>query len=394
MTWFNSRVRSNGPGLCLLSVLAAIGCARPPGPPARVVVVVIDTLRADHLPPYGYGLDTAPFLSQLAREGVLFEHAYSPASWTAPATASLFTSLYPFQHGVVLGLRATRKLRSIDERVRLHTLPEELETMPEAMKRAGYATFGLTHNLNVSKPMGFAQGFDRFWHSPSQDSAADLNARLMEWKDRLATSPRTFLYLHYLDPHSPYHERAPLFDENTSGRARTISAYDSEIRFVDQHLRAAYDAFGWGRDTLLVVTADHGEEFWEHGDIGHGHSLFGEVLNIPLIVRFPDGRWGGRRVGAPVSLLDVLPTLRECVGQPPRGARRGAKPDAPGARPPDRLRAHPLRASVPPGRHGETSLGPEGGAAQGPQGGDGPPGRAAPLRPRDRSPRSGGPGQG
>jgi arylsulfatase A-like enzyme len=303
---------------CLVAVLAgaAVGCARASKPPARVVVVVIDTLRADHLPAYGYKLDTAPFLSRLAREGVVFERAYSPASWTAPATASLFTSLYPVQHGVVLGLRVTGRLKAVDERVRLRTLPESLETLPEVMKRAGYATFAVTQNLNVSAKMGFAHGFDRFENSTRDDTADRLNARLMDGKDLIEAAPRTFLYLHYLDPHSPYRERAPWFDTKSVGRERVISAYDSEIRFVDEHLGRAYDALGWQRDTLLVVTADHGEEFWEHGAVGHGRSLFGEVLNVPLIVRFPGGRGGGQRVSTPVSLLDVLPTLRESAGLP------------------------------------------------------------------------------
>jgi arylsulfatase A-like enzyme len=312
--------------VCLVGLLAgaAAGCGvRSPKPPARVVVAVIDTLRADHLPAYGYPRDTAPFLSRLAREGVVFEHAYSPSSWTAPATASLFTSLYPVQHGVLLGLRTTRKLQARDTRVRLRTLPEPLEVLPEAMKRAGYATFGLTANVNVSEQMGFAQGFDRFRNLPTDDTAEVLHARLMAWRERLAAPPRAFLYLHYLDPHSPYRERGPWFDESSTGVERVLSAYDSEIRNVDEHLRQAYEALAWDRDTLLVVTADHGEEFWEHGSVEHGRTVFGEVLNVPLLVRFPGGRWGGRRVSAPVSLVDVLPTLRECVGLPPEAREEG-----------------------------------------------------------------------
>ncbi len=302
----------------VLGGLALSGCApRATESPARVVVAVIDTLRADHLPAYGYAKDTAPFLSRLAREGVVFEHAYSPSSWTAPATASLFTSLYPFQHGVVLGLRATRKLQARDGGLRLRTLPEEAETLPEALKRAGYATFGLTQNVNVSAQLGFAQGFDRFRNLPAEDTAEALHARLLAWKPRIDAQARSFLYLHYLDPHSPYTERAPLFDPQSRGMARAVSAYDSEIHHVDAYLQRAYEAFGWERDTLLVVTADHGEEFGEHGSVEHGRTLFGEVLNVPLIVRFPGGRQGGRRVSAPVSLIDVLPTLRACVGQSP-----------------------------------------------------------------------------
>jgi arylsulfatase A-like enzyme len=365
--------------VCLVGLLAgaAAGCGvRSPKPPARVVVAVIDTLRADHLPAYGYPRDTAPFLSRLAREGVVFEHAYSPSSWTAPATASLFTSLYPVQHGVLLGLRTTRKLQARDTRVRLRTLPEPLEVLPEAMKRAGYATFGLTANVNVSEQMGFAQGFDRFRNLPTDDTAEVLHARLMAWRERLAAPPRAFLYLHYLDPHSPYRERGPWFDESSTGVERVLSAYDSEIRNVDEHLRQAYEALAWDRDTLLVVTADHGEEFWEHGSVEHGRTVFGEVLNVPLLVRFPGGRWGGRRVSAPVSLVDVLPTLRECVGLPPE-----AEPHAAGAGRARRGRAHAVRAPSPARPRFRAALRVARRAPRRPQAGAGRRGRPRALRP-------------
>jgi arylsulfatase A-like enzyme len=288
----------------------------PTGAPLRIVVVVIDTLRADHLPFYGYERATAPFLTRLAQDAVVFEHCYSPASWTAPATASLFTSRYPQQHGVVLGLRATRKLHEQDQATPVRALPDDIETLPQAMRRAGYATFGLSQNINISSTLGFDRGFDRFRNFPADDDAGSLTAHLTAWQTRLAGAPRHFLYLHYLDPHSPYRERAPWHDPTTRGRARTLSAYDSEIRWVDEHLSAAYASSGWERDTLLVVTADHGEEFGEHGSVEHGRSLFGEVLDVPLIVRLPGGVRGGRRVATPVSLIDVLPTLREAVGLP------------------------------------------------------------------------------
>ena len=316
-TWTVGLVAALSVGLVTLFGLRLAGPRSAAGlAPKRVVVVVVDTLRRDHLPFYGYARDTAPFLSGLARESVVFEQAFSTSSWTAPSTASLFTSLYPVQHGVTLGLRATRKLMTHGETSRLNRIPEAAETLPEALARAGYAGFGLTQNVNISRELGFAQGFARFVNQPADDSADVLHARLMAWRRRLAEHPRHFLYLHYLDPHSPYQERAPWFDPTTRGRQRLVSAYDSEIAYVDQHLRLAYEALGWAEDTLLVVTADHGEEFWEHGSVEHGRTLFGEVVNVPLLVRFPGGRFGGQRVTAPVSLIDVLPTLREAVGLP------------------------------------------------------------------------------
>lgn len=325
-----------------LLIVGALHLAAPRTPaattPTRVVLVVVDTLRRDHLPFYGYARPTAPFLTRLARESVVFEQAYSTSSWTAPSTASLFTSLYPVQHGVTLGLRATRKLMTHGERTRLNRIPEAAETLPEALRPAGYASFALAQNVNISRDLGFAQGFDRFVNQPADDTADVLHARLMAWRRRLAERPRHFLYLHYLDPHSPYHERAPWFDPTTRGRQRLVSAYDSEIAFTDEHLRLAYEALGWAEDTLLVVTADHGEEFWEHGSVEHGRSLFGEVVDVPLLVRLPGGRLGGRRVTEPVSLIDVLPTLREAVGLPrsPRDAGRSLLPLVEGRTLPER----------------------------------------------------------
>ncbi len=320
-------------GLGLAALLGAgrprapIATAMPPelptGAPLRVVVVVIDTLRADHLPFYGYARPTAPFLTRLAQDSVIFERCYSPASWTAPATASLFTSLYPPGHGVLLGLRAARQLQQGDTLTPVRGLPTDVDTLPVVMKRAGYATFGLSQNINISSTLGFDRGFDRFRNFPADDDARSLTAHLDAWRQRLGRAPRHFLYLHYLDPHSPYREHAPWYDPATQGIARTLSAYDSEIRWVDEHLRQAYEAGGWERDTLLVVTADHGEEFGEHGSNEHGRSLFGEVLNVPLLVRFPGGHWGGGRVDTPVSLIDVLPTLRAAVGLPPAPSDEG-----------------------------------------------------------------------
>ena len=143
----------------------------------NVVVIVIDTLRADHLPLYGYAHPTTPFLSELARDGIVFDRAYSTSSWTAPATASLFTSLYPFQHGVVTGMVATLRARRLDPTITLNAIPGEATTLPEIMRRAGYRTFGVADNLNICAAEGFDQGFDEF-RSYNDRGAAAVNAPL------------------------------------------------------------------------------------------------------------------------------------------------------------------------------------------------------------------------
>jgi arylsulfatase A-like enzyme len=308
----------------LLAVLAAgaalSSAVRParPIPTPNVVLVLVDTLRRDHLPFYGYGRDTAPFLNGLAARGVVFDRAHSVSAWTAPASASLFTSLYPFEHGVVSGLALARRqerLRGVD--LRLARLPRAAETIAEALRRRGYATWAITQNPNLTPEMGFDQGFQHFSAFPKSLDAETVTRRLFEQAERILARTPYFLYLHYMEVHAPYRERPPLFDPSLAGDARRISAYDSGIRTLDEHLRRAFEGLGWERDTLVVVTADHGEELGDRGHFGHGASLFAEVLDVPLVFYLPGGAGGGRRIAERVSLIDVLPTLREAVGLPP-----------------------------------------------------------------------------
>jgi arylsulfatase A-like enzyme len=309
--------------LALLGPLAAgTLLLRQEGRP-NIVLIVIDTLRRDHLPFYGYPKPTAPFLSELAARGVVFENAYAASSWTAPATATLFTSLYPFQHGVVTGLRVVQRLQERGQPIELNRIPARIETLGEAMKRAGYATYAVTQNPNISSQIGFDQGFDHFTNFPDEKAAESVTRKLRELRRGLRAEKRWFLYLHYMDPHGPYLGRRPLFDTSLQGMEREVSAYDSEIHYLDGHIRRAYQMLGWDRDTLLVVTADHGEEFGDHGGSGHGNTLFAEVLNVPLLMVFPGSRHGGRRVSERVSHVDLLPTLRTLAGLPRSEADAG-----------------------------------------------------------------------
>ena len=305
-----------------LAVIALV--ARRPRAPARpnVVVVLIDTLRADHLPVYGYAGDTAPFLTRLAGESVVFTAAQSASAWTAPSTASLFTSLYPFQHHVDTGFMVTQQMREVGHEIRLNRLPLEVPTLPEVMKAAGYATFGITANVNIGPVMGFARGFDRFKQLSEDVAAPALGEKAHQWEPRLRGATPYFLYMHFLDPHAPYRENAPWFVPRADPAANRMAAYDSEIRLVDSVLEDLYRALSWDRNTLLIVLADHGEEFADHGGRGHGQTLYSEMLNVPLIVHAP-GRFAPRRVAEPVGLIDVLPTLRDLAGAPPEPRDEG-----------------------------------------------------------------------
>lgn len=311
----------------IAAVLASAAVLRPA--PARavrpnVVVILIDTLRRDHLPFYGYPAATAPFLAGLASRGVVFERAYSTSSWTPPAAASLFTSLYPFQHGVLRGFQLAQRIeRLTGARIRLSPLPVVAQTQAEALAAGGYRTFAITENPNLVAEMGFAQGFSSFSSFPKDLDADTILKRLEALGPELRKPGPYFLYLHFMDVHGPYRARPPLFDETlVDESARKASAYDSGIRALDEDLAHAFTALGWDRNTLLVVTADHGEELGDRGNWGHGATLFGEVVNIPLLV-YPPGGGAARRVGAPVSLIDVLPTLRDAAGLRPARADEG-----------------------------------------------------------------------
>jgi choline-sulfatase len=286
----------------------------PPRP--NVVLVVIDTLRADHLPFHGYPKETAPFLSKLAARGVLFEKAYAASSWTAPATASIFTSLYPFQHGVVMGFMAQMQMIKSDPRIRLNRIPDKVTTLPEVFRRSGYRTFGVADNVNICRDQGFEQGFDRLMTLRHQGGRV-LNRRVLELESDIRAGGPYFLYVHYNDPHIPY--RIPLKKaEETGDPLKDKKAmYDKEIAFVDSCLEELYTRFGWSRNTLLVVTADHGEEMMEREVYGHGKSLYNTVIHVPLLFSWPEREIVvPARRAANVSTMDIMPTLISLLGFP------------------------------------------------------------------------------
>jgi arylsulfatase A-like enzyme len=290
----------------------------------NIVVIVIDTLRADHLPIYGYPHPTAPFLGRLEQESIVFDRVYSTSSWTSPATASLFTSLYPTQHGVTTGMVATRRAQRLDPTVTLNAIPEEAVTLPEMMQRAGYRTFGVADNWNISADEGFDQGFDAF-QSYNDRGADAVNAQVDRWRaEILEQGSPYFLYLQYMDPHRPYRLQERWSGELGATGSPDVSAYDSEIRLVDEHIRELFEGFGWSRDTILVVSADHGEEFGDHGEYDHGHNLYNETLRVPLLIH-PASILGAKsgRCSEPVSLIDLYPTLREIVGERSAGHEEG-----------------------------------------------------------------------
>jgi arylsulfatase A-like enzyme len=324
----------------------------------NVVIVCIDTLRADHLSAYGYRRATTPRLDALARRGELFEHASSTAPWTVPSVGSLLTSLYPGEHGAAV----QGEVRQLDEQSPAQLRPE-VETLGDILHAAGFRTALLSANPYLWGR--FQRGFDTA--VADHQSAGELTDRAIAWLRRRPRKP-FFLYLQYMDLHQPiapppaYAGHFPVslggergaehadwsFDRQSDladpefrrFRAHKIALYDGALLYVDTEIGRLLDALarlGRRDDTLVVVAADHGEEFWDHAEaerqmggdprgvwgIGHGHTLYQELLHVPLIVAGP-GWDGGRRVPCGVSLLDVAPTVLASLGLPPRPAMRGA----------------------------------------------------------------------
>jgi len=299
----------------------------------NIVLISVDTLRADHLGTYGYARATSPNVDALARRGVTFERATSPSSWTLPAHASLLSGVSPYRHGAIS--EATR-------------IRDDVPLLAELLRAHGYHATALVNAPFVGRDYGFARGFASF-DQRFDRRRADVAQRHAAILDALARlEPPFFLFLHYMDVHTPYRPPAEFnrfAKDQRSGqvlrdlgvasvldlqraarkgplamsqadRDRLVDLYDGEILALDAHLgellRRLDERFP---DTVVVLTSDHGEEFLEHGGFGHGDTLYEEVLHVPMIVAGP-GVASGARVATVVSLVDVVPTLLDRVGAP------------------------------------------------------------------------------
>jgi arylsulfatase A-like enzyme len=315
----------------------APGC-RPPSPVgANVLLIGIDTLRADHLGCYGYPRPTSPRIDALCEEAVVFETAISQSPWTLPAFASIFTGVIPSSHRAGEGKVAAISLLT-QARARFTALHPSRETLATRLRRAGWRTASFVSNSFVGPDFGLTRGFQDFVETETSDTVVKA---ALAWLEQHARE-RFFLFLHIIDPHQPYSppraDAAPFIDPAYNGplglsypatllggaqteadRRRVIDLYDGEVRFVDRLVGRVLDALGRlgvKEQTLIVVTSDHGEGLFEHGHLGHGQTLYDELLHVPLIVRFP-GRTPKGRVSAQVRTLDIAPTVLDAIGITP-----------------------------------------------------------------------------
>jgi len=330
-------LRRNGwLALAVACGMGLLGCGSPDRPP-NVLMVVLDTLRADRLGAYGSTRGLTPFLDELAAKGVVFENAYATSSWTSPSIASIFTSRHPLQHGIV-GFESV--------------LGDREATLAESLHALGFASGGFSANFRIAEKLGYGQGFDT-WRAylattDARDEGPKVPARFVR-QEALAwlggvwhreTPRQLFLYVHFMEPHSPYDPpeevRRRLVPGASGAEADAANAllvglrfgdlsdqqvallaalYDAEVATLDAELRMlfeALDANGFLEHSIVVVVADHGEEFREHGMLLHGITLFEPSVRVPLLLLAP-GLEAGRRVAQPVSLLDLAPTILDLL---------------------------------------------------------------------------------
>ena len=334
-------------GLPQRSAAAAASAASSTGAPKQIVLISIDSLRADAVSAYSPGRSATPALDGLANESVLFERAMATAPWTLPSMASVLTGLSPSVH-LVTSLTAR--------------LSDRVTTLAESLRGRGYRTAAIVHNPLLEPSRNFAQGFDEYvdLHEPSygeslghrllQSALPSLfpaapwpltgnhSATVIDWLEA-NREESFFLWVHVFDPHLPYTPRPEQLgarppgdlgfafegqSEVTQGVLRPAAAeqqwirrlYDAEVRDVDANVEEMLDTLkrlGLYDGALIVVTSDHGEEFWEHGAQGHGHALYDELLRVPLVVKVPGSTVRGRR-SAPVTTSSIAPTILELSG--------------------------------------------------------------------------------
>lgn len=302
--------------------------------PARpnFLLISVDTLRRDHLGTYGHARQTSPRIDALAARGTVFTNAVSTSSWTLPAHASLLTGRYPSYHGLE------------DDGLKL---PRDVPTLAAALQAAGYRTLAIVSHIYVSRAFGLERGFDSFDDSLIEEGQSNPVAeavveRFLETAGKGLEEP-FFAFVHFFDPHWPYEPPEPFASRFTSGdytgpvdgsvrsllpwwaeepmptedRDQMLALYDGEIAYLDDQIGRLLDALedpARRGETVVLITADHGEEFKDHGRLGHGRTLYEEQLRVPLVAAghplFPPGT----RRNDLVSITDLAPTILDLAG--------------------------------------------------------------------------------
>ena len=320
-------------------------------PDCNVIVIGVDTLRADHVHAFGYPLDTTPTIDALAAKGYSFTDAISASNWTVPSFMSIMTGVFPSVHKVTnkysVFTPTTQTLTN------LHTLSPSIQTLAQQMKNAGYATGGFTGDAGVSGKFGYNQGFDAYTDEKAFGGFDNSMPHALSWLDSLPKDKKFFMFFHGYDLHGQYDlpanerifvpkdytgpytgspaEEAKLREAILTPAGISLTPadvalwkglYDSKVHAADAEIAAflsELDKRGLLAHTVIVVIADHGEEFYEHGGIDHGQSLYDELVHVPLIIDIP-GSQGGEVIPGQVSTMDIAPAILNIVGVRPTSA--------------------------------------------------------------------------
>jgi len=306
-----------------------------------VIYIVLDAFAARHSSAYGYYRKTSPTIDKLASQGILFENMFSPAPYTLAATASLFTSKYPFEHQVI------KKDDKLDQ---------AFMTIANKLSENGIATYCISSNPWVTESWGLTNGFDTIYYKPNFSPDYLIKEILPRiYSSKKAKTERKFLYIHIMPPHHPYlpPKRFRVYDENKSKKLDStigtldlekidrselkmsdeeleflISQYDANILYSDEYIRRIIMYLkkkGKFDDTLLIVTSDHGEAFMEHGRLLHNSTVYDEMIHVPFVIKFPDSiNMKNITVGKLASLIDVAPTLLDIMGLEKESEFRGS----------------------------------------------------------------------
>jgi len=288
--------------------------------PFNILIYLVDALRPDHLPFFGYEKNTAPHMTEFSRDCVLFKNAYAQSSWTRPSVGALFTGLYPFQHQAVT-------LKS--------GLAADFQTLAELMNKADFHTIGISSNAGIKEFFNFNQGFSYFKYHSNLDGGLAEMLNTYAFSQLEAEPSSFFMYIHTMEPHRPYKIKEEFYPEDTGkpnvvvverkGEERyrvdlneTVSLYDATIAQNDKafgDLMEKLKSLGLYDKTLVILMSDHGEEFFEHGGFAHGQTLYQEQVKHLFIVKLPNQLNGGRNIGDNVQEIDIFPTLLDFAGQ-------------------------------------------------------------------------------
>lgn len=292
----------------------------------NVLLIIADALRADHLGCYGYNRPTSPQIDKFAADALFFEKAMSNSPWTKPSMGTVFTSLYPHEHQAFSWM---------------DNLSDECLTLAEVFRNRNYATFSIQTNSSITKKHNFKQGF-QYYDEMVLEKGEIVTSHFNSWIKKHKKKP-FFAYLHYMDTHVPYNapqEFSQIFklkDNSlfTPGEFQTIDVrllgemglsinnkqslvnlYDAAIKYFDYNFEKIVDnlkKLGILNKTIIILTSDHGEEFWEHDGFAHGHTVYNELLHVPLIIGY-SSHLPGKHIKSHVQLLDLFPTILSLAG--------------------------------------------------------------------------------